>query len=332
MKLTHYGLAIGLGIATIASSTSFSSAQDFPNDTVRIIVGSSPGGGTDLIARTVAAELSTKWGVPVIVENAPGAANTIAGQAVASAPPDGHTLWVSVSQFTITPHTMELPYQFPTAFEPVAALALNTQILVVNPDFLPVTSVEELVTYAQENPGQLNFGSAGPGSPPFIGMQVLMSERDFEMTNVTYQGGAPAIAALLSGETELQMATVGGTLSHVQDGKLVALAVSTNVRSEMLPDVPTMEEAAGLDDFDIRSWYAMFAPAGTPPDVIEKINEDVRDALNSEAVATTYATMGLELFPHLTPSELDAYLEEDLAKWGGLLATYAPEVLLAQPQ
>lgn len=259
--------------AAMLPATSF--AQDFPNRLVRIVVPYPAGGGVDGMARSLGEGLSQIWNQPVIVENKPGASTMIGGEFVARAPADGYTLLLT-SDSSITSN----PFLFPNAkfdpvkdFAPITQLIELNQLVVLHPS-VPANSLKELVALSKEKKGTLNYGSYGVGSQPHLLFEMLRAQAGAEIMQIPYRGIAPAITATLAGDVQMTLGGWSVTAGHIQAGKLKPIAISKRERQKELPDVPTLREA-GFPEIDPQSWFGLFAPAGTPRPVIDRIQKDV---------------------------------------------------------
>jgi tripartite-type tricarboxylate transporter receptor subunit TctC len=269
-------------IFAVAALAGFGSAraQQFPTHVVRLLVPFAPGGGIDSLARPLAERLSLRWGQPVIVENKPGGNTTIAGDAVVRAEPDGYTLLVT-SDSTITSNPFlfnNLPFDPMTALVPVTKLVDMYQMVVVHPS-LPINSMQELVRFAKQGSVRLNYGSYGNGSPPNLLFETLKTEASIDITQVPFRGAAPAVAATVAGDVQLTLGSAATAGPHVAAGQLRALATGSGQRLNSFPDVPTLKEA-GFPDVDPRTWFGVFAPAGTPTEIVAKIQQDMAAIIN----------------------------------------------------
>lgn len=258
-------------------------ATDFPNRTVRILVGFAPGGTTDLLARVIADELRSTWNTAVVVENRPGADGIVATTTVHNASPDGYTLLMSTNALVITPHLRSLPYKSLEDFEPITIVGQEFHHLLVTPK-LPVKTVKEFIALAKSSPGGLTFSSAGPGSAPFLGMQRFMQASGVtNMVHVPFPGSMPAAMSLVTGDVQSMFSSPSTTLPLSSEGKIRVLGVAGPKRDPNVPDVPTLEEA-GLPGFESNTWFALLAPAKVPQDVLNKIRTDVAKAMRSPTV------------------------------------------------
>jgi tripartite-type tricarboxylate transporter receptor subunit TctC len=313
------GLATGFGAAQ--------AAEDYPTGPVKLVAGSSAGGGTDIFARLLAHELELKWTQPVVVENVPGASGTVAATEVATSPGDGYTLLFTNSQFITSPVTMNIKYDPKNDFIPIAKIAENPQVFVINPKTVPVTTFDEFVAAAKERPGEINFAHNGVSSTAYIGVVRLMKELGFELTGVPYQTGSAGLTAVLSGEVTAQMGTIAQALPHIKEGTISALAVATNTRNSALPDVPTIEEVAHVENFDISSWYAVLTPKGTPKEIVDRIYQDIEAVLATPDIQQKIADLGAEPAQPRDPAEMATYISDEIDLWRKLITEFAPEAV-----
>jgi len=293
------------------------SAAGYPERLIKLLVPFAAGGPVDVMARLVAQHLSAKFGQSVIVENRPGAGGTIASKLVAAAEPDGYTLlFASAGSLAISPSLYKnLGYDPIAGFAPVALVANHPQAMVVHPG-VPVHSVKELIDYAKANPGALNFGAA-PGTPPQLMVELFCSLTGTRMVFVPYKGAAPALTDLLAGRTQMTMLSTTVIVPPILDGRLRALAVTSTTRWHELPDVPTMAET-GFSDFPQGSWTAVVAPAGTPPEVVAKLNGAINEGLGSAELRGGLTKLGAEVKTD-TPAQLGAMMAEEIKKWAEVI-------------
>jgi tripartite-type tricarboxylate transporter receptor subunit TctC len=290
-------------------------AQQYPTKPIRLVVPFTPGGTTDILARTVAQKLTESWGQQVVIDNRPGAGGNIGTEIVAKAPPDGYTLLMG----TISTHAINASLYKKLAFDPVRDFAPITRvgtlpnILVVHPS-LPVKSVKDLIALAKSQPGGLNFASSGSGTSLHLSGELFKMMAGIDMVHIPYKGSTPALTDLLGGQVKVMFDNMPSALPHVKSGKLRALAVTTAKRSPALPDLPTVAES-GLAGFDVSSWFAMFAPANTPKDVITKLNGEIVKILNSGEVKEKLAQLGVDAAP-TSPEDLAAFAKAETEKWG----------------
>jgi tripartite-type tricarboxylate transporter receptor subunit TctC len=312
-------LAAALVIAG-ASLIAPASAQGFPDRLVRIVVPYPAGGGVDGMARALGEGLSQIWKQPVIIENKPGASTMIGGEFVARAPADGYTLLLT-SDSSITSN----PFLFPNAkfdpvkdFAPITQLIELNQLVVLHPS-VQANSLKELVALSKEKKGALNYGSYGVGSQPHLLFEMLRAQAGAELMQIPYRGIAPAITATIAGDVQMTLGGWSVTAGHIQSGKLKAIAISKKERQKELPDVPTLKEA-GFPDIDPQSWFGLFATAGTPKPVIEKIQKDVAQVFTQPEFQKRLQTLAFEPVAS-TPDAFAKFIAEDLAYKKKLIET-----------
>jgi tripartite-type tricarboxylate transporter receptor subunit TctC len=310
--------AAALGILCAAAAPLAAQAQDFPTQSVKIVVPFPPGGTTDILARQLAKELGERWGKPVIVDNKAGASGTIFSEQLARMPADGHTLMLTATHHVINPGLYKnLKYDTRTDFTPLAQVAAVPNVLVVHPSFPPKT-VQELVAYAKANQGKVNFGSAGTGGANHLSGELFKSMAGVDMVHVPYKGAAPALNDLLGGQIPMMFDSVPGVLQHIQSGKLRALGVTSLKRSPALPNVPTIDEA-GLKGFEATAWFGLYAPGRMDPKLRDKLAGDVRQVLQSAGIRTQFAAIGAEPGA-MTQAQFASFVDAELAKWGKVIS------------
>jgi tripartite-type tricarboxylate transporter receptor subunit TctC len=302
--------------ALVCAASAF--AQDYPNHTIRIIVPTPAGGPVDTMARLIASALPAELKQATYVENRPGAGNTIGSRLAAAAEPDGYTLMVSAASGLIMSPMIHKNAGYDAAsFAPVMLIAETPQVLVVNPK-LPVKSLADLVALAKAGPGKLNYSTGGAGTLPHLSAELFKRLTGTDIVHVPYKGGAPALIAVVAGDTQLTFDTLGTSLQLIRDGKLRALAVGAPKRVAELPDVPTMAEA-GLPALTTGAWTALMAPRATPPAIIAKLNAAANAALHSERMQATLAKIGAQPRGG-SPADLAAHIERETKKWAPFVA------------
>jgi tripartite-type tricarboxylate transporter receptor subunit TctC len=300
--------ACGLLIASAAT------AQDYPTRPVRIVIPLSPGGTTDVPGRIIAQKLSETLGQQFFVENRAGAGGTIGSDFVAKSKPDGYTLLLTASPFVIAPHVYKkLPYDALADFTPVIRIASGPYVLVVHPT-LGVNSVKELIALAKKEPGKIDFASSGNGGAQHLVTELFMYMAGVKLNHVPYKGSGPAQQDLMSGLIKVSFVGTPIAIPHMKSGRLKALGVSTATRSPEIPDVPTVAEA-GVPGYEAIVWIGMFAPAGTPGDVVARLNGEIRKLVRADEVKKLLAPTGMEPDPD-TPEQFSAYIKADYDKWG----------------
>src|SRR3954464_14222282 len=290
----------------------------WPTKPVNLIVPYPPGGGTDVIARIVQEPLAKQLGQPVLIENRGGAGGSIGTAVAAKSAPDGHTLLFTLSSHTINPAIYHsLPFDTERDFSAVSQVASLPQLFAVHPG-TPYRSFQDLVAYMKVHAGKMDYASVGVGSPSHMAGELLKLKLDIDMVHVPYRGGGPAVAAAMAGDVPLLIVSIPAAMSQVRAGRLRALAVSTAKRTPILPDVPTVAEATGLKDFEVDSWYAVFAPAKTPPKAIQRVNREIAAVLARSDVKARLLEQGAEAAPS-TPPALARRGPREFAKWQALV-------------
>jgi tripartite-type tricarboxylate transporter receptor subunit TctC len=305
-----------LCVAAVAASPAIAAYPDHP---IKLIVPVPPGGGVDILSRAIGAKMSQSMGQPVVVENKAGASAAIGTEMLAKSPPDGYTIMMGYSAHATNPiFVPTLPYDTNKDFAAIAHVGYIPLILVVNASS-PYTSVKDLIAAAKAKPGELQFASGGAGAGAHLSGELLKTTANVDVVHVPYKGNAPALTDLLGGQVTMMFDTITTALPHVKTGKLRALAVTSPRRSPLAPDVPTMIEA-GLPDFDISAWYVMFAPAGTPRDVMARLNAEVNKAIADPDVRRTLGEQGVE-FTGGSPEDADRFVRGEVERWRRIIKT-----------
>jgi tripartite-type tricarboxylate transporter receptor subunit TctC len=307
------GRLAALGAALCICWASPAAAQPYPSKPIRIVCAFPVGGIADLYARIIGQRVTEGWGQPVVVENRTGAGGTIAAETVAKSPPDGYTLVmgavgthaVNVSLFA------KLPYDPVKDFAAVALVLEAEGLLVVHPS-VPASSVAELIALARTRPGALSFASAGMGTASHLAGELFKTMARIEMTHVPYKGNVPAITDLLAGQTSLLFATMPTVLPHAKAGKLRALATIGNSRAAATPELPTVGEA--LPGFEVNNWIGLFAPAGTPAEIVQRWNAETMRTMRSPEIQARLPNEGARFVPN-TPEQFAAFVKAEIAKW-----------------
>ena len=299
--------------ALLLSALAGAASGQYPVRPVRFIVPSAAGGGTDIIARAISLKLAESLGQPFVVENRPGAGQMIGIELVAKSPADGYTILMAASTLAINPIMYKkVPYDPLRDFAPITQAATLANVVVVHPS-LPVKSIAELIAYAKQRPGQLNFASAGIGTSPQMSIELLKSMAGIDMVHIPYKGTAPGVVDLLAGQVLVMAPNLLTALPHIKAGKLRALAVTSIRRSEGLPDVPTVAES-GLAGYDSTQWYGVLAPAGTPKEIVARLHEAIVHALRDPEVGKRLAADGAEAVGS-GPEEFAAFIKSETEKW-----------------
>jgi tripartite-type tricarboxylate transporter receptor subunit TctC len=324
-KPLRWMLALVACLVALIGFSEQSAAQTFPAKPVKLVVPFPPGGPLDAVGRAIADKLSQQWNQPVVVDNKPGAGGNIGADFVAKSAPDGYTVVMgALSTHAVNPSLYPtMPYDAVKDFAPITLVAVTPNVLVVNPS-LPVNSVKDLIAYAKANPGKLSFGSGSTGSAGHLAGELFKVDTGIDMVHVPYKGGAPAMQALLAGDTQLMFDNLANSMPQVKAGKLRALAVTTSQRSKLAPELPTMAEA-GVPGFDISTWFGLLAPAGTPPAVIAKWNADVTRILEAPEMRERLAAQGAEALP-TTAAQFGAFIAAELTKYARIVKASGAKV------
>ena len=309
--LKTFGITVAL-FAVLAISTAVLAAAPYPSKPVRLIVPMTPGGGTDIIARVIAAQLSERLGKQVVVENHAGGGTVIGTELVAKADPDGYTLLFTPSSHTIKPVLEKVPYDPIKSFAPIARVGTGQNSLVVHPS-VPANSVKELIALAKQKPGKLIFGSPGIGGTMHMGAELfkIMAEIDFKI--VHFKGAAPATVDLLGGHSHGFVGSILQNLPHIKSGQLRVLGTGGVKRSVFLPDVPTIAEA-GLPGYQSLVWWGMHAPAGTPAPIVDRLSKELKAILLSDEVKKQFLNQGAEV-DYQDPTEFGKFIEIEMTQW-----------------
>ena len=302
-----------LAVLALAAFSADKALALYPDRIVKIVVPFAPGGGTDVIARTVAQEMAKDLGASVIIENKPGAGTIIGTQAVATSEPDGYTLLMGTFANAVNPSlNPKLPYDPRKDFAPVALIARSFNIVVVNPDS-PIKSIADLIAAAKAEPDKLSYGTFGTGTSAHLAGELFKNMAKVNLTTVPYKGAAPAITDLIGGQIQVMFTTVASAASLIAGGQLRALAVTSAERSPAFPQLPTVAEA-GVPGYAAESWYGLFAPARTPADIIARLNTSAATAVQSEAFKRLGVNEGLVMVSR-PPEELDRYVRGEEERW-----------------
>jgi tripartite-type tricarboxylate transporter receptor subunit TctC len=307
-----------LALAFGPCAVELAAAQPYPNRPIRMIVPFTPGGPVDLAARIVGQHLPRLLGQSVVIENRAGAAGSLGAKAVATAEPDGYTLlWGNISTLVVLPVvTNNRDYDPARHFVPIAKVSQNHEVLVVQSAFA-AKSVGELVAYAKANPGKLNFGSAGHGNATHLAAELFKLRTGTDIVHVPYKGASEAVTALLGAQVQMFFGDIAGVLPFVREGTLRALAVSSEARNPLVPDVPTMRES-GVPDYVVSTYVGVVAPAGTPAAIVERLNAAINDSLIAPDAAAAFAKLGAEIRP-AAPQDFAAFLAAETRKWADVV-------------
>lgn len=318
MPLKSMLLLTLLTVSCVVHAPSTTLAQgDYPSRTIKFVVPIPPGVTGDVLPRIVAEKLAARWSHPVIVENRPGAALNLAAEMVAKSPPDGYTLLATPQGPLVVSQSFFPKLRFdPAAFVPVTVYAIVPYVLVANPK-LPLSNLQEFIAYARANPGKINYGSSGIGSALHLTVEMLMGAAGIRLVHVPYQGVAPALTDLLSGQIDVMVDNLGNSLPLINDGRLRALGVASETRIPELPDVPAIAEQ--FPGFRSTGWYAVVAPPNTPPEIARKLSHVINDIAASPDVAKRFRSLSHHPAT-MTPDEMRRFLREETERWRRVIA------------
>ena len=310
-------LAIDGCVALLLAASAVAHAQGYPSRPVRLIVPTSPGGGTDISARMIAPKLAEYLGQQIVVDNRPGASTMIGVELVARAAPDGYTLLMGISSLAIAPYIQtKVPYDAVKDFAPVSQVVVLSNLMVSHPS-LPARAVKELVAFARTRPGQINFAAGSVGSNPHLAMELFLSMTGLKMVHVPYKGQGPALIDLMAGHVSLSMANMLSALPHVKNGRLRAIGVTGAKRASVAPGIPTIAEA-GVPGYEVVQWFGVLAPAHTPRDIIARLHVGIVRAVQDPAIRERFSGDGAETVGS-TPEEFAAVIRADLSKWSKVI-------------
>ena len=306
-----------LSMTCVLAIAATANAQDFPNKPVRFVTGAAAGSTGDILARVLGDHLSAVWKQPVIIDNRPGGGGTISGQALTSAPPDGHSVWIAAGSYlTITPATMaSMPYDLDRDFTPLAFIA-EIPLVIGARAGAPFRTLPELIAYAKANPGKVNYAANTPGTFPNLATEYFAERAQIKLTFVPYKGTAPALQDILGGRLDMAVEGVGPYMAAIKAGQLVPLAVTSERRDPTLPEVPAVAET--LPGYYAICFYAALAHAKTPAPINARLSADLRAALDQPAIAKRYADMGFYVKP-MTRDEVAAFIKREREIWGGVV-------------
>ncbi|MBX9463899.1 MAG: tripartite tricarboxylate transporter substrate binding protein [Aquamicrobium sp.] len=315
------GLAAGAAIASFASSSAL--AQDWPTETITILVGYPAGGANDLVARAMTDGLSERLGVSVVVENRTGAAGVVAGDATWRAEPNGYTLYMMSSAQTLAPSIREVSFD-PAAFEPIALGASGSYLLLTRKD-LGAGTVPDLIAMAKEKPGALTYASSGIGAGPHLTGELFKTMAEVDILHVPYRGDTPVLTDMLAGRVDMGFVAVAPSQQYVENGDLVALAVSGAERVDTFSELPTVEEAGNLEGFAMGAWWGLVAPPETPQEIVDRVTEAAIETLATEKVQSTLTGLGFEP-GSLSGAEFGEFIASEVGKFAGIVEKAKIEV------
>lgn len=305
-------------LVILCASPLIALAQEWPNKPITFINPFPAGGGTDAFARPLAAQLTEQLGKQVLIDNRGGAGGTVGASIAAKAAPDGYTWFVGASHHTIAPSMYKnLDYDIEKNFIPVAMIANVPQVLVVNPSRVSARNAKEFEQLMKKNPGKYNYASAGSGTVHHLAGELYKIQTGTFITHIPYRGAGPAMNDLLAGQIDLEFDGLATSAPQINAGKLVAIAVASNKRSSAIPNVPTFQEA-GLPDYVVSTWYSLFAPAGTPKPIVDKMIVEVQKALNAPKMKSIWEKNGSDI-PNLTGDAFGKLVNADIARWSAVV-------------
>ncbi len=306
---------IAAAAVSLAGLAAPAQAQTWPARPITFIVPFPAGGGTDAFARPLAAQLDQQLGQRIIIENRGGAGGTVGASAAAKAAPDGYTFFVGAAHHAIAPALYpRLDYDIQKDFIPIAVIAQPPQVIVVHPGKVQAKTVAELVDYARNNPEKLNYASAGNGTTHHLAGELFQISTKTRLTHVPYRGAGPALQDTVAGQVDLLFDGLGSSAAQIQSGALRALAVAAPSRSEAVPDVPTAKEA-GLEGFEVSTWYALWAPKGTPPEIVTRMRDEVQKVLKMPAIEAAWKKNGSPM-PNLAGDDFGKFVTAEVERWG----------------
>ena len=307
-------LAAGMSASMAPALVQAADSAKFPSKLVTIIVPYTAASGSDILARILAPKLSARWGQSVIVDNKPGASGNIGAHKVATAAPDGYTLLLTTNTFTMTPAlNKSMPFDTVADFSPVVKLAETGFTMAVNPS-VPAKDMPSLIAYIKKSAGKINYATPGSGTTQHLAMELFKSQYGLDVLHVPYKGLQGAVTDLIGGQVQMMVSTVGSMTSLAQGGKVRMLGVTGQTRNSLAPEVPTFKEQgiSGMDNVDV--WYAVLAPAHTPPELVERLNKDFVEVLNMPDIKAQLEKLGLSVRTD-TPAQLGALVKSDMARW-----------------
>ncbi len=310
-QLAGLACALGAGLGAVATAAQ---ADAWPSKPVTVIVPFPAGGGTDAFARPLTAQLSKQMGKQFVIDNRGGAGGTVGASIASKAAPDGYTVFIGGAHHAIAPSFYKkLDYDIEKDFIPVTVIAQPPQVIVVNPAKVPASTLGELIDYARKNPGKLNYGSAGNGSSHHLAGELFKLQTKTFITHIPYKGAGPALSDLMAGQVDMVFDGLGSSAQHIRGGRIKALAVASNKRSATVPNVPTAAEA-GVKNYDVSTWYAMWVPKGTSKEIVDKLYAEVEKALSTPEMKQIWLANGSDI-PVYTQEQFAQFQRAEIKRW-----------------
>jgi len=314
MTAASCNFVIGLCATLLLASAPLAMAQNYPNKPIRVIVPYSPGGGTDVLSRSLGEKLSVALGQPVVIDNRAGANGAIGSEAVARAAPDGYTLLVVTNTHVMNPYLQKVPFDTLNDFTPITFVGISKMVLVSGLN-QPFSNIKELIAYAKANPGKVAIGNSEAAT--MLTGELFKMMAGVDLQQVPYKGGAPLMTDVVGGHVPLAVTSVTTVMPHYKSHKLRVLGVSSKTRSSAMPDVPTISEA-GVPGYEVQGWYALLGPKGLPPAIAERLQKEIAKIVSAPEMHERFETLGAEAAP-TTPSETAAAMKADMEKWAGVI-------------
>jgi tripartite-type tricarboxylate transporter receptor subunit TctC len=319
IKAAAYDAAFAMIMLCVGAASAAAAQTDYPNKPIRLLVGFAPGGGTDIVARIVAQRLGEVLSQQVVIDNRAGANQIIASEIVATARPDGYTLFMASAGFAINPALQEqLPFDSIKDFSPITMVATAPNVLVILPT-LSARSIPDLIALVRRTPGQLHYGSGGVGTPSHLSGALFCALNKMAIEHIPYKGSGQALTAMLSGEFQISFPQLSTAIPHIKSGKLIALGVTTSRRSALMPDLPTVAES-GTSGYDTSSWSGLMAPAGIPKQVVKKLSDATNGILKEANMTEKLFNQGAEVIGG-SPEQFAAVISREIAQWKKLVAS-----------
>lgn len=311
-------VALGAAVGLFAAAAGPAQAQAWPQRPITFIVPFPAGGGTDAFARPIAAQIEQQLGQRIIIENRGGAGGTVGASAASKAAADGYTFFVGAAHHAIAPALYpKLDYNIETDFIPIAVIAQPPQVIVVHPGKVQAKTLAELIDFARKNPDKLNYASAGNGTTHHLAGELFKLQTKTSLTHVPYRGAGPAMQDIVAGQVDVMFDWLGSSAPQIQSGSLRGLAVAAATRSEAIPDVPTAKEA-GLEGYEVATWYALWAPKKTPPEIVTRMRSEVEKALKTPMITEAWKKNGSPI-PTLTGDAFGKFVTAEVARWGAVV-------------